>query len=256
MISLHPFCSWIRYRKNASSKHGVHSPFVFDLVTKTFPADKTDYSKFSAELWRNECLSSSEEIDVTDFGTGTSGKRRVADIAKRAAKSPAPAQLLYRIVKRFAPKNILELGTSLGISTHYMHAGNPSANIITLEGCPQTAAKAQSGFTKHNINAKVITGDFSATLQPALDEMHSVDLVYIDGNHRKAPTLHYFSLLKKYSHNDSILIFDDIHWSAEMEEAWNEIKTDADIHVSIDVFHFGIVFFRKQQVKEDFVLKF
>jgi predicted O-methyltransferase YrrM len=256
MPGLYPFCAYLKYKRVASSKHGVHSPFVFDLVTKTFPADKTDYSKFSAELWRSECLSSSEEISVTDFGTGTSGKRRVADIAKRSAKSSAAAQLLYRIVKRFAPKNILELGTSLGISTHYIHAGNPSANITTLEGCPQTAAKAQSGFIKHHVNANVITGDFSSTLQPALNEMCSVDLVYIDGNHRKAPTLHYFSLLKNYSHNDSVLIFDDIHWSAEMEEAWQIIKTDPEVHVSIDVFDFGIVFFRSQQVKEDFVLKF
>jgi predicted O-methyltransferase YrrM len=256
MPGLYPFCAYLKYKRVASSKHGVHSPFVFDLVTKTFPADQTDYTAFSAELWRNECLSSSEEINVTDFGTGTSGKRRIADIAKRAAKSPAAAQLLHRIVKRFAPKNILELGTSLGISTHYMYAGNPSANIITLEGCPQTAAKAHSCFSKYHVNAKVVTGDFDTTLQTALDEIRSVDLVYIDGNHRKAPTLHYFSLLKKYSHNDSVLIFDDIHWSAEMEEALSEIKSDPDIHVSIDVFHFGIVFFRKEQVKEDFVLKF
>jgi predicted O-methyltransferase YrrM len=256
MPGLYPFCAYLKYKRVASSKHGVHSPFVFDLVTKTFPADQTDYTAFSAELWRNECLSSSEEINVTDFGTGTSGKRRIADIAKRAAKSPAAAQLLHRIVKRFAPKNILELGTSLGISTNYMYAGNPSANIITLEGCPQTAAKAHSCFSKYHVNAKVVTGDFDTTLQTALDEIRSVDLVYIDGNHRKAPTLHYFSLLKKYSHNDSVLIFDDIHWSAEMEEAWSEIKSDPDIHVSIDVFHFGIVFFRKEQVKEDFVLKF
>jgi len=247
--------AYLRYRRNAVSKHGVHSPFVFDLVTKTFPNDETDFTTFPAEKWREECLANNSTINVLDFGTGKSGPRMISAIARRAAKSPKEGRLLYRIVKRFQPENILELGTSLGISAMYMRAGNPDAKIITLEGCPETARIAREGFSKHHIAADVRVGDFSATLTGILQEMKTVDLVYIDGNHRRKPTLEYFALIRKYAHNETVFIFDDIHWSVEMEEAWKTIAADPDVHVSLDVFHFGLVFFRSQQVKEHFVLR-
>lgn len=247
--------AYLRYRRNAVTKHGVHSPFVFDLVTKTFPNDETDFTGFSAEKWREECLANDSTINVHDFGTGKSGPRMISAIARRAAKSPKEGRLLYRIVKRFQPINILELGTSLGISAMYMRAGTPHAKIVTLEGCQETARIAREGLHKHKIAADVRVGDFASTLAGVLEEMRSVDLVYIDGNHRRKPTLDYFNEIRKYAHNDTVFIFDDIHWSIEMEEAWKTIVADKDVHVSLDVFHFGLVFFRSQQVKEHFVLR-
>ena len=247
--------AYLRYRSKSVSKHGVHSPFVFDLVTQTLPTDKTDFSAFSAEKWREECLSNYSSIDVKDFGTGKSGPRTISSIAKRAAKSPKEGRLLYRLVKRFEPKTILELGTSLGISAQYMREGSLNAKLITIEGCPETARIAQEGFKKHKEEVDVRTGNFADVLPGVLEELKSVDLVYIDGNHRRKPTLDYFELIRKYAHNETVFIFDDIHWSLEMEEAWKTISADPDVHVSLDVFHFGLVFLRKQQVKEHFVLR-
>lgn len=247
--------AYLRYRKNAVTKHGVHSPFVFDLATKTFPDDATDFSKFGAEKWREECLANENSIDVLDFGTGKSGARKISEIARRAAKSPKEGRLLYRIVKRFQPQTILELGTSLGISAQYIRAAAPGAKFITIEGCPETAHIAQKGFTEHNINVDLRIGDFMAVIPSVLEELKSVDLVYIDGNHRMRPTIEYFNLIRKYAHNKTVFIFDDIHWSLEMEEAWKKISTKEFVHVSIDVFHFGLAFFRQEQVKEHFVLR-
>lgn len=247
--------AYLRYRRNSVTKHGVHSPFVFDLVTNTLPNDDTDFSDFAAEKWRDECLANTETINVRDFGTGQSGPRKISAIARRAAKSPKEGRLLYRLVKRFQPKVILELGTSLGISAMYMRAGAPDAKIVTIEGCPQTARIAYEGLHKYKAEADVRIGDFAPVLPEVLEELKTVDLVYIDGNHRKQPTLDYFNAIRKYAHNETVFIFDDIHWSVEMEEAWKTICADPEVHVSIDVFHFGLVFFRSQQVKEHFVLR-
>lgn len=247
--------AYLRYRRKSVSKHGVHSPFVFDLITKTLPADSTSFEGFAAEQWRQECLQNDTEIEVKDFGTGHSGPRAISAIAKRAAKSPKEGQLLYRIVKRFQPKTILELGTSLGISAQYIRAGSPGSKFISIEGCPETARIAKEGFDKFNVNVEQRIGDFISVLPNALKELQSVDLVYIDGNHRRMPTLEYYRLIKKYAHNETMFIFDDIHWSLEMEEAWKEIVADKEAHVTCDVFHFGLVFFRKEQVKQHFVLR-
>ena len=200
-------------------------------------------------------MSDQKTSNFKDYGTATSGPRTIAAIARRAAKSPKEGRLLYRIVKRFQPKTILELGTSLGISAMYMKAGAPEARLITIEGCPETARMAKAGMEKHHVHADIRTGEFNVLLGGILEELKSVDLVYIDGNHRRQPTLEYFALIRKYAHNDTVFIFDDIHWSLEMEEAWKAIVADSDVHVSCDVFHFGLVFLRKQQVKEHFVLR-
>lgn len=137
----------------------------------------------------------------------------------------------------------------------YMRAGAPDAKLVTIEGCPQTARMAYEGFHKYKTEADVRIGDFAPVLPEVLEELTTVDLVYIDGNHRKQPTLDYFNAIRKYAHNETVFIFDDIHWSVEMEEAWKTICADPEVHVSIDVFHFGLVFFRSQQVKEHFVLR-
>src|SRR4051812_30898943 len=105
--------------------HGVHSPFVFELATKVFPPGKEeDFSEHPAEDWRTECSLNNKFIDVTDFGTGNSGKRKISSIVTRAAKSPKEGQLLYRLVNYFRPKKMLELGTSLGVTTLYQASGN------------------------------------------------------------------------------------------------------------------------------------
>ena len=247
--------AFLRYRRKAVSKHGVHSPFVFELITKTLPPKRGNREHYIAEDWRDACISNNETIEVTDLGTGTSGPRAISTIAKKAGKAPKQGRLLYRLVKRFQPKTILELGTSLGISALYMNQGAPNARFITIEGCPATAKKAQEQFNKLNAAIEVRKGHFNVALSSVLEELKTVDFVYIDGNHRKQPTLDYFHQIRKYAHNDTVFIFDDIHWSLEMEEAWATICADESIHVTIDVFHFGMEFIRQEQVKEHFVLR-
>ncbi|GAB4140258.1 MAG: class I SAM-dependent methyltransferase [Bacteroidia bacterium] len=253
-MNTYPALAYLRYLKKSVNKHGVHSPFVFELITKVFPEDATNYSSHPAEQYRNQCLRNNNIIQVTDFGTGNSGPRSIAEIASRAAKSPREGQLLNRIARHFKPLKILELGTSLGITSTYLAEGD-FIQFITLEGCPETAALARQHFSNYHLNIEQRTGNFSETLHKAAADLGKIDLIYFDGNHRKEPTLQYLKTVLPFIHDHTLLIFDDIHWSAEMDEAWSTIISDRQFHLTIDLFEFGLVMMRPEQVKEHFVLR-
>lgn len=255
----HSIIAYLKYRLLAKSKYSIHSPFVFDLITKGLenPVNSSHIRKL--ESYRNDLFNDTTSIKITDFGAGskifTSNDRKVSDIAKIAGIKPKKVKLLLQLITYFKPKSILEIGTSLGIGSASMSIAAPKTKIITLEGCPETAKKAQEYFSKHqlnNINSKV--GEFS-NLLPEILENNSFDIIYFDGNHQKEATINYFEQSLQSLHNDSLLIFDDIHWSQGMEEAWRFITNHSKTKVSIDLFEFGLVFLRKEQVKQNFILK-
>ena len=259
MNKLFQIKSYIKFYLKSTNQHGVHSPFVYNLVTKCF-YKKTAPSKISLlDSYRNELLSNDSKINVTDFGKGSTvfktNTREISRIARIAGISKKRAKLLIRIVAYFSPQYILELGTSIGIGTASMSIANPKSNITTIEGCPETARIAKEQFDKHNLtNIKLQVGDIN-TILPKIGVHQSYDLIYFDGNHQKEATINYFNECLQRSHNDSVFIFDDIHWSKEMEEAWEIIKGSANVTVTIDTFYWGFVFFRKEQKKEHFIIR-
>jgi predicted O-methyltransferase YrrM len=152
---------------------------------------------------------------------------------------------------------MLKLGTSLGISTAYLAMGNPHGQVTTIEGCPETAAAAANNFRILGLaNIRQETGPFEEILPGLLGNLGNVDLFFIDGNHRKQPSLQYFHQCLQHIHDDSILILDDIHGSGEMEQAWDEIKQHPSVTLTIDLFRMGLVFFRKGLSREDFIIHF
>jgi predicted O-methyltransferase YrrM len=256
--------SYFKFLWNSKNEHGVHSPFVFDLVTKCF-YDKKKYPEYKVlKNYRNSLLKNKNYIEVTDFGAGSkifkSNKRQISKIAKTAGISEKRAQLLFRIVQYFQPNSILEIGTSLGLAISALALGSRNfgtkAKIKTLEGCPNTMNKCQLQLQKFNFNTiDCVNAEFSSYLQNFLLPTSSFQLIYFDGNHSKKATLDYFELLLPTITNESVWIFDDIHWSAEMEEAWKIIKAHPKVIVTIDTFQWGIVFFRIEQEKEHFVIR-
>lgn len=215
------------------------------------------YSFDKIEHLRKKLLISKKEIDVTDFGTGRSGKRKVSEIAEQSLKNEKYGQLLFRLAYHFKPNTILELGTSLGITTCYLASANPTSKVITIEGSSEIANEAKKNFNELGLDTiETIIGNFDSVLPSVTSRQSSVDFVFIDGNHRKEPTLRYFNQLLEHAINDTIFIFDDIHWSDDMEEAWEEIKNHPKVTVTIDLFFLGLIFFRKEQVKENFTLRF
>jgi predicted O-methyltransferase YrrM len=273
--------SYLKHRLRSTNQHGIHSPFVYDLITKCF-YDKTIYPEYSVlKKYRNELLRSKETINVTDFGAGSrvfrSNTRKVSAMAKNAGISKKRQQRLYRLVHYFKPGRILELGTSLGLGTSALALGNPSAYVVTVEGCPAISAKAQELFKEfelNNIRLQNITfDDFLSSLSKAIsdegeandspdtisdegtDTPENYDLIYLDGDHSKERTLQYFDILMKKIHKDSIFILDDIHWSRSMTEAWEQIIKHPDVTVSIDTYQWGILFFRKEQEQQHFRIR-
>lgn len=256
---LHSIKSYLKFLWNSKNEHGVHSPFVFDLVTKCF-YDTKIYPEFAIlKNYRKSLLDNKNVIEVNDFGAGSrvfkSNQRQIAKIAKTAGISPKRAELLYRIVNYFQPENILEIGTSLGLATSALSLGNPKAKITTLEGCENTMSIAKNQLQLQNLkNIELVTTEFSSYLNTATGNC-DWKLIYFDGNHSKQATLDYFELLLSTISNETVWIFDDIHWSRDMEEAWKTIKNHPKVTVTIDTFHWGIVFFRIEQEKEHFVIR-
>src|SRR5438105_11081544 len=251
---------YIRHCLSASNGrgHGVHSPFVFDFITRVLN-DKNNYEDYErVEIVRQKMLDDRTVLAVEDYGAGSSpGKshhRSVAGIARTAVKPKKYAQLLYRIVKYYQPNTLIELGTSLGVTSSYLKLANNSSNFYTLEGSPEIAEVARKNFQTLEVNnsddrqqpVKLIEGNFNYTLPAVLYHLGTVDFAFIDGNHRRQPAEDYFHWLLAKSNYYSIFVFDDIHWSREMEQAWDNIKEHIAVRCSIDLFHFGIIFFRPE----------
>jgi predicted O-methyltransferase YrrM len=256
--------SYLKFLWNSKNEHAVHSPFVFNLLTKCFYDKKSKPEYSILKKYRKSLLENKNFIEVTDFGAGSkvfkSNTRQIAKIAKTAGISENRAELLFRVVRYFEPDTILEIGTSLGLATSALALGNPKAKVITLEGCPNTMSVAKNQSQVQNIkNVDFVNTEFEAYFKnlkrDLKTETENFDLIYFDGNHSKKATLAYFDLLLPTITNDSVWIFDDIHWSAEMEEAWEIIQNHPEVKVTIDTFQWGFVFFRREQEKEHFIIR-
>jgi len=316
---LNQIIAYLKFLLKSTNQHGVHSPFVFKLLTECFykKESKPGFKKVLA--FREALLKDHQVISVTDFGAGSrvfsSERRKVSAIAKNAGTSKKRALLLNKLTSYLHCKNALELGTSVGISSAAIAAGN-NLQLTSIEGCPETANIAREYFRKFELdNITLKVGEFEEVLNGFLEKQESrdksqdkrqneedgrpeteermgpedggtktedrnqlqtsflfplssflsplstknsqprPDLIYFDGNHQKEASLHYFEKLLPLAHNDSVFIFDDIHWSREMEEAWEQIKAHPRVRVSIDTFYWGLVFFRKEQEKEHFSIR-
>ena len=255
---------YLRYLLTASNGkgHGVHSPFVYEFIEKVLN-DKNQYEYYlPIESIRKELLQNNNSIEVEDFGAGSSviktKQRKISAIAASSLKPKKYAQLIFRIASYYQPKHIIELGTSLGITASYLSCACPKAIVASFEGANAVADIAEKNLKSiGSKNLQIHVGEFSKTLPEYLSKNSTIDLAFIDGNHRKIPTIEYFNQILQYSNDYTIMIFDDIHWSKEMEEAWETIKQNPSVTLSMDLFFIGLVFFRKEfKVKQHFSIRY
>lgn len=254
---------FLRYLATSAngSGHGTHSPFVYDFITKVLN-DKTNYPEYEKiEALRKRLEKDETPIPVEDYGAGSVNKatsKSIAAITRDSSKNRRYAQLLFRIARFYQPEYQVELGTAAGISSAYLASGAPSSVIITAEGNYALAGKARSNLDALSLNhIKIVTGNFNNTLPQILGSIPHLDLAFVDGNHRRTPTINYFNQLLKLASSRSMIIFDDVHWSKEMEEAWEEIKSHPQAMLTIDLFFMGIVFIRPEfKVKQHFTIRF
>lgn len=258
--ALFRFSDYFQYLITSKGRHGLHSPFAYNFYEHVIRGKATSPLFDMIEIIRSKMIRSKSKIEFIDLGTGNhSGLRSLSEIASNTAKSAKHGRLLFRIVKAFQPEFSLELGTGSGIATLYQAAAlNPGLRLHTIEGSESLTKIAgfnaeQCGLTEAiDFN----TGDFAVLLPQILNQMPRLDYAFIDGNHSYNPTLDYFEACLPLVHENSVLIFDDIYWSEDMKRAWNVIKNHERVTVSMDLYQFGIVFFRTGQEKENFIIRY
>src|SRR5690606_40340693 len=227
MANIRFFVDYFKHVFTSKTRHGVHSPFVYNLIDRViYDFSEKEYIA-QIERLRRDLKEDNRKIKITDLGAGSmlnnSKEKKISDLARNALKPARIAKLIARLAAEFQPKTMIELGTCLGITTLYLSKASPLSKVITVEGCPQTAAVAEENFHKLNgNNIEVRTGNFDSIFPQIIAEALKIDFLFIDGNHLKDATLNYFYQCLPKVHDGTVLIFDDIYWSQEMKEAWKE----------------------------------
>lgn len=254
-INLHQIKQFIRHFLTAKRNgHGIHSPFAYQLCEEVFYNGLSFYDFIPLNTVREGLLNNQENIEVEDYGAGSktfkSKIRRIKDIAKQGISSQKQSELLYKLMNFLHCTNVIELGTSLGLNTLYMARVNKNATVISIEGSKTLSDFASQLARKNKVNnIRFINARFEDAFPQLLQEIDKLDVLYVDGNHTYEATLNYFKQALQKKHKHSVFIFDDIYWSKGMTEAWEEIKKNPAVSLSIDTFYFGIVFF-KEELKE------
>ena len=255
--------NYVIYLLKSKSRYHIHSPFVFDLVenvfkNKTITGDLKKIDAFKKSLAKSKTI-----IETVDFGAGahqkayTTSFQKVGNIVKNRSQRNAQAHLLHRLARNFKPENVLEFGTAAGFSTAYIKSAIPESRMVSMEGCTNLANVARQTLKQLHIqNVEIRIGNFDVLLPLILKEFDTLDFVFFDGNHREKPTLDYFNQCVEHANENSLFIFDDIHWSQGMDKAWKAIKNDKRVNLTIDLFWLGLVFFRKGAPKQDFIIRY
>lgn len=264
---LYQIKSYLKFLWHSKNEHAVHSPFVFNLITKCFYDTKSKPDPSGSgqakqyvilKEYRKHLLEKKNSIEITNFDAGfkvlKANSNQFCDIARTPEISTKRAELLLRITNYFQPSIILEIGTSLGLATSALSLGNPKAIIKIMEGCSNTANQLQ--LQKFNIeNVELVISEFNIYLNNLKLQTFNFELIYFNSNHSKTTTLNYFNLLLPTICNESLWIFNAIHESAAMEEAWEIMKEHPKVTVTIDTFQWGLIFFRREQQKEHFIIR-
>ncbi len=234
---------------------GIHSPLIFRFV-RNVVYEKNEYYAFEViEKLRKELHNDTKSVEVKDFGTGESKPKKIAEIAQKSLKRAKSARLLYRTVNFVKPETILELGTSLGITTCYLAAYSEKCKCTTIEGCPEIARIAEKNFKelKYN-NITLLNGEIDKILPGFLAGTDTLDFVFIDANHTSTALISYFNQCVTKASSVSVFVVDDIHWSDDMESGWKYIQNHSSVKTTIDVFDMGIVFFNADLNKQHYRL--
>ena len=290
-VYLYRVSSWLKHQLTARNTggHGVHSPYLFEWVRMVMSDKNTYYVWDEIEEIRQEMLKDTRELEFVDYGSGgplptspskgrSANMRRVCDIAKGSLARRKEAQLLARLVGWLgrplltSPSRggigdeasedrkgltIVELGTSLGVTTAYLAAMDSRNKVLTYEGCPAVAEVARANWEKLGLsNIACVVGEITVdSLQLAVDRLSGIDVAFIDANHTYEATLTYFNALASRVHEKSVVVVDDIHYNEDMEKAWKAICADERVTTTMDLYRMGLVFFDKHYWRKHYKMR-
>ena len=258
---LYQITNYMRFWLKSGNAHGLHSPYLYQLYDEVVGEAKHFYAFAELEQLRQQLLDDRSVLNVSDFGAGTSGKREVRNLAATSLSPKFKAQFLFRLVHHLRPQQLLELGTSLGLSTQYLlSAAPPTAQLISIEGSESLHKYAKSLAEKLRplsaAKLQLEQGNIDEVLPQLLTQKSTrYNFVFMDANHRYEPTLNYFELLLPHLAEGAVVVLDDIYWSEEMTKAWNELRERTEISLSVDFYHFGMLVLLPGVVKQHFYLR-
>ncbi|MBC7450192.1 MAG: class I SAM-dependent methyltransferase [Cytophagales bacterium] len=257
---LYRLFQFIKHYISGGNEHSIHSPFVYGIYTRIIQNHGLPVYEIVDQHYF-ELIENEHFIENINPGAGTSmvsaKKIRVKQLARDSIKQLPWRQLICRLTHERDPKVIIELGTSFGVTTAYLALTCPDAKVYTFEANPVLAQLARTLFQESGIhNIEIIEGNIDHTLVPFLRSIGKVDVAYIDANHRFRPSIRYAEHLMDHVHEKSLLILDDLYWSYEMTKAWKGLCHKKKVTASIDLWQIGLMYFRKEQVKENFKLRF
>lgn len=258
-LNLFPALQYVRYFLQREDRHSLQSPFVYQIYQGLRNYRQQASHHFAAiENLRQNLLRDQRIITVHDLGAGSlqfnANERKIADIARYSC-STQKYSLLYQYFCSLTPaETVVELGTCLGINSGYL-AEVTRGRLYTMEGAEELVRVATENIARYK-NARLIPGDISETLPIFLQDQQAVDFALIDANHTYASTLGYFNRIKEKIHTNSIVIIGDIHWSKEMENAWDEIRHMEEVRLSLDFFECGVLFFREGLDQQHYILAY
>lgn len=271
---IHSICAYLKHFFSSwnTTGEGIHSPYLFELV-RFILRDRNAYYCFADIERRRVFLKAcNDELDVVDFGSqgskdGKRVRRKVSEIAKNHLERPEVGQLLFRLVNWIGehekrPLEIVELGTSLGVTTAYLASADSRNTVQTYEGSGEVLQVAQGVWRTLRLeNIRWIEGDIDQTL---LNRDHSlllcnaparVDIAYVDANHTYEATKRYADFLLERLNQKGVLAIDDIHYSEEMERAWQELKLDPRVTTTMDLYHLGLIFVDPHYLKRHYKIR-
>lgn len=253
------FSAWAYVKHRLTSRHtlghGIHSPYLFYIARAILPDTNSYYCFGAIERARGDLLLSHEKIDVVDYGTGQSGRRGVAVIAASSLKPRQEAQILFRLAVMTGAKEMVELGTSLGVTSAYLAAASSVARVTTFEGSPAIAGVAKNVWKKlHLKNIDCRIGNLDEVLAKYAPSC-PIDLAFLDANHTGDATLRYFEYLQQYAAETTIFVLDDIHYSPDMQHAWEVICKHPSVTATMDLFSMGLVFFDKHLERKTYRIR-
>ena len=249
---------FIKYSLIAKGRHGIHSPFVYNLCDQVLRKPISEEVKSRQNRLFKALKNDDSIINFEEFGAGSKylkKQRSVKQIVSTNSTKNKYGNLLFRLMEGYKPMNVLEFGTSIGCGTLQLHWGNPEAQLISIEACKETYEFAKKTMAQHQISnhIQLINSTFNDFLEEKI--LVKFDLVFIDGHHDGKCLIEYVKKLEKHTHNDTIFILDDIRWSMDMLNAWNSLVNDEQYHLSIDFFKMGVLIRQSNKRKEHFILR-
>ena len=244
--------SALRWYGRAGTRYDIHSPYLSEFVREVYRDDRSFYAFGLIARIRKYWSEEKGQIRLQQLGapskTTSAQQRSAASLVRSSAIGSRSGRLLFRLALWLQPRRIVEFGTNAGISTLYLHLADTRTPLLTVEGNPDIAALARNTFARAQVSSSLclFTNRFSDWLAEHRPSKQEKMLFFLDGDHRAAPTLNYVRRMLPVATPDSVFVIADIHWSAEMEDAWAELKQLPEVHASLDLYHFGLLFLRKE----------